>query len=499
MELTAPPSVATSRDSLAMDGTSALDISAGNSTSNLSSLALKRISPDQRSDARANPYIKTIPADHSTEAEHLLALTDLGLLSASLALSWGLSLYVQPELALTLGQSLAPFAHFGLLLPLLAINAICGVYSGFGLTSANRLRLRLTTNLAWMGYALMFSLAMGYASLPLLLTALLALPIAPLLAGLGRIHLQKHKKWGKPVLVLGPEKQIAQIFQTLQQNWHLGFIPVQQQDVEASQMAKVDTIVLAPGAVVSPSLGQNRRLYVMKDVGLPTLISPRPHSHLEQFVERQRLHNPRGLFWRALKRTMDLAIGGTALVLAAPLMAVVAAIIYAVDPGPVFYAQERSGLNGQRFKVYKLRSMYQDSAERLQHLLATDPIAAEEWHSRYKLANDPRVLPKIGRFIRKFSVDELPQLWGVLTGQLSLVGPRVFADYDMAIYSPDALALRQSVVPGLTGLWQVSVRNDGDNDDKIRYDLAYVRNWSIWMDIDVLYRTVGVVLAGRGA
>jgi lipopolysaccharide/colanic/teichoic acid biosynthesis glycosyltransferase len=203
--------------------------------------------------------------------------------------------------------------------------------------------------------------------------------------------------------------------------------------------------------------------------------------------------------WRGLKRILDISFGLLAFVLALPVMAVAAALICMVDPGPVLYGQMRRGLHGQPLKIWKLRSMYQDSQPRLDRILQEDPAAAAEWATRFKLSKDPRILPVVGCFIRKFSLDELPQLWNVIRGDLSLVGPRVFVDYDLDVYSPEALRLRQSVMAGLTGLWQVSVRSDGDNRDKVRYDSAYVRNWSFWMDLDILYRTVGVVLTGRGA
>ena len=143
--------------------------------------------------------------------------------------------------------------------------------------------------------------------------------------------------------------------------------------------------------------------------------------------------------------------------------------------------------------------MYQDSDARLQQLLNSDADAAARWASHFKLKTDPRILPFIGGFIRLFSIDELPQLINVLKGEMSLIGPRIFVDYDLEVYTPSLLQVRQSVLAGITGLWQVSVRSDGDNADKVRYDTAYVRSWSLWQDIDILYRTVGAVLTGRGA
>ena len=209
--------------------------------------------------------------------------------------------------------------------------------------------------------------------------------------------------------------------------------------------------------------------------------------------------HPRQAPWKQIKRGIDLSVGLIALILALPIMATAALFIYLKDPGPVFYAQTRRGLNGEPIRILKLRSMYKDSQAQLEKLLATDPDAAAEWYAHYKLSHDPRVLPGVGQFIRKYSIDELPQILSVLRGDLSLVGPRVFVDYDLAVFTPPELALRQSVLPGLTGLWQISVRSKGSNSDKVLYDLDYVRNWSLWQDLCILIKTIGVVIEGRGA
>ncbi len=445
--------------------------------------------------------LRAIPSDFTPETERfLLSLDVLGLLAALVA-SWAVAAFLDPQLATDLIKTPVSFVQVACLLPMLALNALAGIYAGFGLCSAQKLRVHAVIGTVCFTGAVLAASVLDLAPQVLAATGLLYLVGAPLLRLMGRAYLHSQNRWGKPALVVGPDKQAELMRETLLQNWHLGLMPVTQKEAELqpTQAALIDTIVLAPGAIVSPSFGNGRTLYVMKDVGMLTRLSPPLANAWESFIFRDRFHSPRAFVWRTVKRCIDLAIGGLAFLLALPIMAVVAAIIYAIDPGPVFFAQKRFGLHGKPIQVLKLRSMYQDSAARLQHLLETDEKAAAEWAARYKLTNDPRVLPKIGAFIRRYSIDELPQLWGVITGELSLVGPRVFVDYDLAIYSEDALKTRQSVVPGLTGFWQVSVRSDGSNEDKVRYDMAYVRHWSIWMDLDILYRTFGVVLTGRGA
>lgn len=371
--------------------------------------------------------------------------------------------------------------HLFLGLPLLGMFHLAGMYPGFGLHSAERLRRR------WLLTASYFStLAVLMPSFYPLATGLAMMALMPLAEEFVRGGLRRLGCWGKAATLISTERQSEAVITTLRQNWQLGLHPTFGTDT--------NTAIISPGVLMKDTLSRYDSVFIMREGGML-----HPFSQRGQWVGTVRVQNPHLLPWRLMKRSLDVIISATALILASPLIAVTAAFIYAVDPGPVFYSQLRRGLHGKAIRISKLRSMYTDSQQRLERLLATDQAAEREWNQRYKLANDPRILPVIGKFIRKYSIDELPQLWSVLKGELSVVGPRVFVDYDLATYTPEGLALRQSVVPGLTGLWQVSVRSDGNNEDKERYDTAYVRNWSFWLDLDILYRTIGVVLTGRGA
>lgn len=197
-----------------------------------------------------------------------------------------------------------------------------------------------------------------------------------------------------------------------------------------------------------------------------------------------------------LSRAFDIALAVGALIFLAPLMIVVAVLVQ-LDGGPAFFAQGRIGRHGRIFRCLKFRSMVPDAQERLNELLARDPAARAEWAATHKLRNDPRIT-KLGAFLRKSSLDELPQLFNILLGQMSFVGPRPIVPAEAERYG---IHLRHycAVRPGLTGLWQVSGRSDVDYRTRVVMDVAYVRSKCLALDLQILVRTVPAVLLRRGS
>ncbi|HCD5206874.1 TPA: sugar transferase, partial [Klebsiella pneumoniae] len=167
------------------------------------------------------------------------------------------------------------------------------------------------------------------------------------------------------------------------------------------------------------------------------------------------------------------------------------------DGGPAIYGHERVGKNGKPFKCLKFRSMVINSKEVLEEVLANDPEAKAEWDETFKLKNDPRIT-KIGQFLRRTSLDELPQLFNVVKGEMSLVGPRPIITAELERYNEQVDYYLLSK-PGMTGLWQVSGRSDVDYNTRVYLDAWYVKNWSMWNDLAILFKTVGVVLKRDGA
>lgn len=200
---------------------------------------------------------------------------------------------------------------------------------------------------------------------------------------------------------------------------------------------------------------------------------------------------------QVLKRIFDLLGASLALLCLAPVFAVFAVLIRLDSAGPIFYHQERIGEEGQIFTLLKFRSMYRDAEERIARVLNTDSERRREYEQYHKLEDDPRIT-RVGQFLRRFSLDELPQLLNVIRGEMSLVGPRAYMPSELS----DMEGLEKVILqtpPGVTGLWQVSGRNQLSFAERVDLDVHYVQNWSLWLDLYLLVRTIPTVITGEGA
>jgi lipopolysaccharide/colanic/teichoic acid biosynthesis glycosyltransferase len=386
---------------------------------------------------------------------------------------------------------------------LIGVFFVSGLHESCRLSPAEQLRSRIRGTIAFM---VTFLLVSGDALGSTVWIAAACQGLLVFLFGYYAQALTRHmliraKLWGAPTAFAGTRAAVEQGLQLLAAIPELGLWPVGRIDELAGKShPEIEFVVTQSKSDFSRISHANgfaayppRVLLLRTKTGsAKTLFGP---GTINLGVGRD-LHAPHN---RLMKRAFDLALGIPALLLALPLIGIVALAIKLVSPGPAFYTQTRVGFKRRSFRVLKLRTMHCDAERRLQNYLRNNAAARLEWDRFCKLSRDPRVLPYIGSIIRRMSLDELPQLWQVVRGELSLIGPRPFPPYHTDRFDPGFQKLRASVQPGLTGFWQVSSRSNGDINTQKAQDLYYIRNWSIWLDLYILLQTVPAVVGARGA
>ncbi len=330
----------------------------------------------------------------------------------------------------------------------------------------------------------------------------------------------------EPVLLMGAGKNAVQILQHVKNDIGLnyqfiGYLRDQKDDKLAKQLPCLGTfndavnVIRKTGVrkvlVVAPELAQSQMediIYELQplvssigfipDMGTMPLstmdIESLIDGHVVMFQMRNNLKN-RGN--RILKFVFDWSLTLVGTICISPIFAIIAIWIYLDSPGPVIFKHYRVGKDGKEFNCYKFRSMCVDADKKLKELLEINSQARIEWEKDFKLKEDPRIT-KSGAYLRKTSLDELPQIFNVLKGEMSLVGPRPIVSEEIPRYGK-YISDYYMVRPGITGLWQTSGRNDTGYEERVRMDSWYVRNWNIWFDIVLLWRTFKVAIKGKGA
>lgn len=311
------------------------------------------------------------------------------------------------------------------------------------------------------------------------------------------------------LLVITEKNMISKVEETLMANLDISYQIVQTiaaEDMQPDFLQKATLMALDEVFIYAPELPQKKVQEIINSfdemgvnchycVELPGTHAER--SKIDDFGSYSVITYTRfqSSYKRLLiKRVMDIAGGLVGMLITLIFFPFVAIAIKADSPGPVLFSQVRIGRNGRRFKIYKFRSMYMDAEERKKELEKQNEMQG----LMFKMENDPRIT-RVGKFIRKTSIDELPQFYNVLKGDMSLVGTRPPTEDEFEKYN-QYYRRRISMTPGLTGLWQVSGRSEIENfDDVVKYDLQYIDNWSLTLDIKILLRTVYVVVAGRGS
>jgi Undecaprenyl-phosphate galactose phosphotransferase WbaP len=408
----------------------------------------------------------------------------------------------------------------------LVVYGAVGLYPAIGMSPPDELRrVMISSVILFYGMAAV-TMAFRGASRPftptLVVAVALSVVLLPLMRALTRQLFAERAWWGYPAVIFGRNNLALSVIRTLRKEPELGLKPVAVVDpgFEGSEFAGLPVVGLdALGTMLGPAHSHTYAMMTHKDRdgGVSALEANRNIefqrliyiADIESFcmwakprtlggllgLEVRQLHLSREM--RFLKRVIDvmltLMIGGFAL----PFIALIAAGIALDSPGPVFFGHSRLGRGGRSFKAWKFRTMVPNAEEVLESHLQQNPDGRLEWERDQKLRDDPRVT-RLGRYLRKFSLDELPQLWNVLRGEMSLVGPRPIIQAEVPKYG-SGIHLYNAVSGGLTGLWQVSGRNDTSYDERVRLDCFYVRNWSVFLDLCILFRTLAVVLLRKGA
>jgi Undecaprenyl-phosphate galactose phosphotransferase WbaP len=476
----------------------------------------------------AFPITQLMPGSHARRWATTLVLAAADVLAILLARAVALALWnwIHPGIGLTnfLGyrQSLGLFA---------VTYAALGLYAGGMFGAVEELR-RVMAGTALVCLVLTASLFFlqhtgPYSRGLVVLSGCLTAAAVPLARALARCLFASRQWWGTPVIVLGAAEAAEALIARLRRHPEMGLRPVACLDDyaemkrECAGVPVAGPLSMAPelarglkirhALVAMPGVGREDLVWMLDEWGtvfrhvllIPNLfgiaslwVSARDLGGVLVLELRQNLLMPLN---RWTKRAVDITGALILGMLALPVLAAAALWITLASRGRLIYRQEREGEGGCSLQMPKLRTMHTDAEALLMRVLSGSPQARAEWAGRFKLKKDPRVLPGVGSFLRRYSLDELPQLWSVLKGEMSLVGPRPFPRYHLEGFGPRFRALRGRVKPGLTGLWQVSDRADGDLEAQEALDTYYIRNWSLWLDLYILARTVRAVLFPRGA
>ncbi len=429
-----------------------------------------------------------------------------------------------------------PLAVFLFISP--CLNYFTGLYDAPPPAMPEELRsLAVSASFAYLGIAIFLVLGRGEQPSRLALVGawLLSLGAVPLMRYQVRRFFAHRVWWGAPVVLFGQGEVVDRLAGYLAEHRELGLKPVARTaypgscgdgtdaDPETEELPATDLLhfrseeemgafanrhreacaivaVSGNGSHHEEELERITRLFssvlLVPDVfgDIPLWVQPVEVGQVSCLRVRQNLLDARRLF---LKRGMDLllAIGGGLVIL--PFCLLIAACIRLESDGPVFFRHQRMGRGGKVIRILKFRTMVRNAQEVLARHLEADPALRREWEADRKLRHDPRIT-RVGAFLRRTSLDELPQLWNVIRGEMSLVGPRPIVEDEIARYG-SAFAAYSRVRPGMTGLWQVSGRNDLSYASRVRIDRYYINNWSTWLDLLILARTLPVVLRRKGA
>ena len=420
-------------------------------------------------------------------------------------------------------------------LPTLLISmvffALTGLYPAVGMSPVEELRklgstttlvvLALTASSFWVRNA------NDYSRLTLTLSWLFSIALLPLNRDLMRTMAVRLNIWGEPVAIIGYDKQGQWALDFFQKNPKIGFRPVVILEPSGREISSPPNVRISKVNALYPKEGVGSltdvktALIMISDVPAKfmSLISSNQKGGWERLILMPNLeqissfgvmsfdfggvlglevrHNLLDLRQQSIKRVMDILVVIFGGLIISPILLLLVSLLFLETKGTVLYGHTRIGKDGKRFLAWKFKTMVNNADQKLQQYLDANPEMKREWETTHKLKNDPRVT-RLGKILRRYSLDELPQLINVFKGEMSLVGPRPIVEDEVHHYG-DLFDPYTWVRPGITGMWQVSGRSDTAYKKRVHFDEYYVRNWSIWLDIYILARTFLVVFFGQGA
>jgi Undecaprenyl-phosphate galactose phosphotransferase WbaP len=423
-----------------------------------------------------------------------------------------------------------PVVYIGMAFTVILFS-LTGLYPGYGLTAAKeieKLIKSMTLIYASIGFFVYFFKIYSYFPRSIFVTAwLFSLFLIPAMRFFLRNRFSLLSWYGIPVIIIAEDIVPMPIYESIVQcrrmGWKVGAVFIQNQNNIGDEVLdlhyiksmaeledycnryRVNTAIYSINFAEEDDIGNKINLRSISDL-IKNVVLVMPYYNLGSvWVEPHDLEGRLGLelqyhlldpFSIFIKKIIDFIGSVFLLVILSPVFLLISIAIYLDAPGPIFYKQERLGRGYENFQAIKFRTMVKNAELQLQELLKEDLQAREEYEKYHKLAFDPRIT-RVGRWLRKFSLDELPQLWNVLMGDMSLVGPRAYMPAelgDMGEYANLILKVR----PGLTGWWQVMGRQNNTFQSRLRMDEYYLSNWSLWLDLYIYYKTIWVVIGGTG-
>lgn len=465
---------------------------------------------DARLDATSDPIVSgpSVPRISRWLAPFSLAVVDVGVAVIGLLLGLYLRAAILPRLV-EIG-TFEPVRTYFSLWPVyglvFVIKFMFGLYPGYGLNDADELRRQTWSTLLAAAFLLaggaVFKFSGDYSRVVLAIEFSLMLFLGPIARWWTKLVLASLGLFGAAAWVVGTTERASELTDILNRAPTLGLRVVGRSPGLPPRNVRCPHCVFIPDEltdvwqVLDELNSRFQHVWLVPnllDIASVWVTARDLRGHLALELRNNLLQPINQLGKRLFDLLFVFFFGPATLV-----MLVVLSVLIRLDTrGPVLYRHTRIGKGGRPLRVIKFRTMHVDADRRLECFLAGSPAALAEWRAKGKLRDDPRTT-RVGRILRRYSLDELPQVWNILRGEMSLVGPRAITRSELGMYG-GMKGLYTSVVPGLTGLWQVSGRNDLTYEQRSRLDAYYVRNWSIWLELMVIARTIGAVLRGRGA